>query len=233
MGMLRGINVQAAIKMVGLGNYDRSDLSSAVIEEARIMGSQADLIVEEGEVENFNQGLIDWKKFLNSAHWLILSSSGSLEGQSMKSAWGSSMTFAELEGCKTVMIVEPPSEPERLEEAWGNVIERIRQIQVLYLSQDVIDGISSLEGMEPGVLIQEVRKSSLVPIVCTYNQENGIVIVSHSLGEETIEISSGISTKQWLANFLFMLPQFGQGPSEIGIAVGAERKGSDKFGNSD
>ena len=151
----------------------------------------------------------------------------------MKSAWGSSMTFAELEGCKTVMIVEPPSEPERLEEAWGNVIERIRQIQVLYLSQDVIDGISSLEGMEPGVLIQEVRKSSLVPIVCTYNQENGIVIVSHSLGEETIEISSGISTKQWLANFLFMLPQFGQGPSEISIAAGAERKGSDKFGNSD
>ena len=39
------------------------------------MGSQADLIVEEGEVENFNQGLIDWKKVLNSAHWLVLSSS--------------------------------------------------------------------------------------------------------------------------------------------------------------
>ena len=233
MGMLRGINVQAAIKMVGLGNYDRSDLSSAVIEEARIMGSQADIIVEEGEVENFNQGLIDWKKVLNSAHWLVLSSSGSLEGQSMKAAWGSSMTFAELEGCKTVMIVEPPSEPERLEEAWGNVIERIRQIQVLYLSQDVIDGISSLEVMEAGVLIQEVRKRSLVPIVCTYNQENGIVIVSHSLGEETIEISSGISTKQWLANFLCILPQFGQGPSGIGIAAGAERRGSDKFGNSD
>ena len=109
--MLRGINVQAAIKMVGLGNYGRSDLSSAVIEEARIMGSQADLIVEEGEVENFNQGLIDWKKVLNSTHWLVLSSSGSLEGQSMKSAWGSSMTFAELEGCKTVMIVEPPGDP--------------------------------------------------------------------------------------------------------------------------
>ena len=144
-------------------------------------------------MENFNQGLIDWRKVLNMAHWLVLSSSGSLGGQSMKSALGSAMTFAELEGCKTVMIVEPPGEPERLEEAWGNVIERIRQIQVLYLSQDVIDGISSLEGTEAGVLIQEVRERSLVPIVCTFNQENGIVIVSHSLGEETIEISSGIA----------------------------------------
>ncbi|MBJ29228.1 MAG: hypothetical protein CMB61_04125 [Euryarchaeota archaeon] len=225
--------VQVPIKIVGLGNYDRSDQASAVIIESRKMGAQADFIIDEGEAGDFDQGLIDWRGALDSTHWLLLSSSGSLGDGSMKSAWGSSMTFAELEGCKTVMIVESPSDSERLEEAWGNVIERIRQIQILYLSLNVIEGLAKIEGREVGGFIEEVRKRSLVPIVCTINQKNGLAILSHSQGEENVEISSEISAEYWLANFLCMLPKFGQGPSGIVMAAGAEKIESDKLGNSD
>ncbi len=225
--------VQVPIRIVGLGNYDRSDQASAVIKASRKMGARADFIINEGEGKHFDQGLIDWKRTLNSIHWLILSSSGSLREGSMKSAWGSSMTFAELEGCKTVMIVESPSDSGGLEEAWGNVIERIRQIQILYLDQDVIEDLAKIEGRRVEGFIEEVRKRSLVPIVCTINQENGLATLSHSLGEETVEIDSGIRTEHWLANFLCMLPQLGQGPSGIVMAAGADRIEADKFGNSD
>ena len=116
------------IRIACLGRIGGSDVASSVTEEAIRIGAEVDFIIESEEYDEFDQGLIDWRKILGNKHWLILSSDGPLFGDSMKSAWGSSLTFAELEGCKSAMIVGVPSEADRLEEAWGSVIDRIRQL---------------------------------------------------------------------------------------------------------
>ena len=110
------------VRMVGLGLPDRSDCASAISERSIELGADGQFIIERSEISEFDHGLIDWRVILDSKHWLVLSSSFPLEGKSMKWAWGSSLTFAELEGCKTVMVVDVPGDSGRLEEAWGSVI---------------------------------------------------------------------------------------------------------------
>ena len=137
----------------------------------------------------------------------------------MKWAWGSSMTFAELEGCKTAMVVDVPDESERLEEAWGSVIERIRQIHLLFIGPEAMSAIAELEGIEEGLLLGEIRSRGLVPIVCSFDPESRVASVSHSLGQEIVEVEGEVSLEGWLAGFLCELPQSGSGASGIASAA--------------
>ena len=209
------------VRMVGLGVRDRSDCASAILESSIELGSDAQFIIERNEISEFDQGLIDWRGILDSKHWLVLSSSFPLEGKSMKWAWGSSLTFAELEGCKTVMVVDVPGDSGRLEEAWGSVIERIRQIHLLFIAPKAMKTLAELEGIEEGMLLGEIRSRGLVPIVCSYDPEKGVASVSHALGQQIVEDCKEDGFERWLAGFLCELPQSGSGASGIASAAGS------------
>jgi len=211
----------APVRMVGLGLRDRSDCASAILERSIELGADAQFIIERSEIGEFDQGLIDWRVILDSKHWLVLSSSCPLDGDSMKWAWGSSMTFAELEGCKTVMIVDLPKESDRLEEAWGSVIERIRQIHLLFIEPKTMNALAELEGIEEGMLLEEIRVRSLVPIVCSFDPGKGVASISHALGQEIVEVGKEVDFERWLAGFLCELPQSGSGASGIASAAGS------------
>ncbi len=211
----------APVRMVGLGLRDRSDCASTILERSIELGADAQFIIERSEIGEFDQGLIDWRVILDSKHWLVLSSSCPLDGDSMKWAWGSSMTFAELEGCKTVMIVDLPKESDRLEEAWGSVIERIRQIHLLFIEPKTMNALAELEGIEEGMLLEEIRVRSLVPIVCSFDPGKGVASISHALGQEIVEVGKEVDFERWLAGFLCELPQSGSGASGIASAAGS------------
>ena len=131
------------------------------------------------------------------------------------------MTFAELEGCKSVMVVDMPRDSGRLEEAWGSVIERIRQIHLLFIGPKSMKALAELEGIEEDMLLSEIRSRSLVPIVCSFDSENGVARISHALGQEIIEVGREVSFERWLAGFLCELPQSGSGASGIASAAGS------------
>ena len=209
------------VRMVGLGVRDRSDCASAILESSIELGADAQFIIERSEISEFDQGLIDWRGILDSKHWLVLSSSCTLDGESMKWAWGSSLTFAELEGCKAVMVVEAPRDSGRLEEAWGSVIERIRQIHLLFIGPKAMKAIAELEGIEEGILLDEIRSRGLVPIVCSFDPARGVASVSHALGQEIVEIGKEVGFERWLARFLCELPKTGSGASGIASAAGS------------
>ena len=207
------------IRIAGLGRIGGGDVASSVTEEAIRIGAEVDFIIESDQYDEFDQGLIDWRAVLSSKHWLVLSSDGPLVGDSMKSAWGSSLTFAELEGCKSAMIVGVPSEAGRLEEAWGYVIDRIRQINLLFISNEALEEVSKIEETPPKLLLEEIRDRGAVPIVCTYDPIEGVAEVSHSMGRDVVEVEGGIGTKRWLAGFLCALPTSGIGASAVAIAA--------------
>ena len=203
------------VRMMGLGRQDRSDIASAVVEASLEIGADAQFIIERSEIREFDQGMIDWRGMLESNHWLVLSSSCPLDGDSMKWAWGSSLTFAELEGCKTAMLIDMPEDSRRLDEVWGSVIERIRQIHLLFIDPEAMKALAELEGMEVEFLLKEVRSRSLVPIVCSFDPKEGVAHVSHSLGHEIVEVKEQMSLERWLAGFLCGLPKSGSGESGI------------------
>ena len=156
---------------------------------------------------------------MGNKHWLILSSDGPLFGDSMKSAWGSSLTFAELEGCKSAMIVGVPREVDRLEEAWGSVIDRIRQVNLLFISNEALEEVSRIEEIPPNLLLEVIRDRGAVPIVCTFDPIEGVAQVSHSMGRDVVEVEGDMGTERWLAGFLCALPASGYGASAVAIAA--------------
>ncbi|HIG34132.1 MAG TPA: hypothetical protein EYQ11_04575 [Candidatus Poseidoniales archaeon] len=203
------------VRMVGLGRQDRSDIASAVVEASLEIGADAQFIIDRSEIREFDQGMIDWRGMLESNHWLVLSSSCPLDGDSMKWAWGSSLTFAELEGCKTAMLIDMPEDSGRMDEVWGSVIERIRQIHLLFIDPEAMKALAELEGTEVELLLKEVRRRSFVPIVCSFDPKKGVAHVSHSLGHEIVEVKERMSLERWLAGFLCELPISGFGESGI------------------
>jgi len=212
------------VRMVGLGLQDRSDGASAVIESSIEIGADAQFIIDHSRISEFDQGLIDWRGLLGSKHWLVLSSSCILEEGALKWAWGSSLTFAELEGCKAAMIIDMPDGSERLEEAWGSVIERVRQIHVLFIEPKAMKAISELEGVREDLLLEEVRSRSLIPIVCSFDPAQRIARVSHSLGQEIVEVGMEVGLEEWLAGFLYELPQSDSGTPGIVSAARLSRR---------
>ena len=207
------------IRIAGLGRIGGSDVASLVTQEAIRVGADVDFIIESDHHDGFDQGLIDWRTILGNKHWLVISSDGPLLGDSMKSAWGSSLTFAELEGCKSAMIVGVPSDADRLEEAWGSVIDRIRQVSLLFISNEALEEVSKIEEIPPNLLLGEIRDRGAVPIVCTFDPIEGVAEVSHSMGRDVVKVGRDIGTERWLAGFLCALPTSGYGASAVAIAA--------------
>ena len=207
------------IRIAGLGRIGGGDVASTVTEEAIRIGAEVDFIIESDQYDEFDQGLIDWRAVLGNKHWLVLSSDGPLVGDSMKSAWGSSLTFAELEGCKSAMIVGVPDEVGRLEEAWGSVIDRIRQVNLLFISNEALEEISKIEETPSNLLLDKIRDRGAVPIVCTFDPVEGVAEVSHSMGRDVVEVEEDMRTERWLAGFLCALPTSGYGSSAVAIAA--------------
>lgn len=97
------------------------------------------------------------------------------------------MTFGELEGTRTVMLVDMASDPSRLAESWGAVIGRIRQVHVLFIAPEAIDALSALEEVSAAELLQSISHRSLVPHVCTYLPNERVALVEHSLGSVSVQ----------------------------------------------
>ena len=216
------------VKMVCLGWPDSGEAASSVLEAASEMGAETDFIFNQIDIigGGLDHGSIDWRTCLGTAHWLLVSSSDVLGDEEMRGAWGASMAFAELEGSKTAMIVSVPDDPDRMAEAWGRVIERIRQIHLLFLTPDAIEAVARIEETEPEWILGEVRDRGMVPLVCSFDPSEMVARVAHSLGEEVVEIESEMDFDRWLAGFLCGLPL--SGPGESGIEGAAKSVGHDR-----
>lgn len=210
------------VRIVCLGLPDRSDLASRVAESSNLIGSEVEFAIEVSHGGDVDQGSIDWRGSLSSANWLVVSSSCALGGKGIKGAWGASLAFSELEGSKTAMVVEVPSDSTRMSEAWGAVIERIRQIGVLYLTSEAVNAISKIEKTEGAELLNEIRKRGMVPLVCSFNQGKGVAEVSHSLGGGFFNAAGRFEEDRWLAGFLWRLSTTGYGPSGVEFAARSE-----------
>ncbi len=209
------------VRIVGFGRPDRSDRASAVLSAAAEIGASAVHVSPEGSAgfATMDQGTLDWRAALDSAHWLVNSSSTVLEGDAPRGALGASIAFAELEGSRSVMVVGMPESPELLAEAWGSVIERIRQIHLLFFESDALGAIAELEGIEPKSLLSSVRDRGLVPIVCSYEPGTRKACVEHALGSTEVRTSATMDSESWLAAFLCELPL--SGPGKLGLEKAA------------
>ena len=210
------------VRMVCLGRNDRSDAASRVTEAARVIGAVTEFVVDHSQEAGFDQGSIDWRGSLSSANWLVVSSSCLLEGEMMRGAWGASMTFSELEGSKTAMVVSVPLDRSKMGEVWGSVIERIRQISLLFLSHEAIEAVAEIEGTDHDLLLREVRDRGMVPIVCSFQPSEGVAIVSHTLGDQAVSVGAEMGFERRLAGFLCGLPIYGPGASGIEFAARSE-----------
>ena len=170
------------VRIVAFGRPERDDPPSSVLTAATALGASTNLVTSsEGEdFSSMDHGSIDWSAALEGSHWLVTSASTALEGESARYAWGAGMTFGEREGSRTVMVADLPEDLSRLAECWGAVIERIRQVHVLFIDPEALDLISRLEGVGEAELLQQVRQRGLVPHVCTVSGSKALV--EHALG---------------------------------------------------
>ena len=132
------------VRIVAFGRPERDDPQSSVLIAATALGASTNLVTSsEGEdFSSMDHGSIDWSAALEGSHWLVTSASTALEGESARYAWGAGMTFGEREGSRTVMVADLPEDLSRLAECWGAVIERIRQVHVLFIDPEALDLIS-------------------------------------------------------------------------------------------
>ena len=166
-----------------------------------------------------DHGSIDWSAALEGSHWLVTSASTALEGESARYAWGAGMTFGEREGSRTVMVADLPEDLSRLAECWGAIIERIRQVHVLFIDPEALDLISRLEGVGEAELLQQVRQRGLVPHVCTVGGSEALV--EHALGSVRAPADPSLGPYGWLAAFICELPAAGPGSEGVERAVRA------------
>ena len=204
--------METTVRCVGFG----IDVVDSVIDSAT--GATTDR-VEVSDLADFSHGEIDWRGRLEGAHWLVLSASTVLVGDSARSAQGAGMTFAEFEGPRVVMVVDLPEDPDRLAEAWGFVIERIRQIHILFLTPDALPRIASLEELSQDDLLREIRLRGMVPQVIACEPAQNRVKIEHSLGLHSGSCVSESATT-WLGHYLCELPR--QGPGSDGVAAAAK-----------
>ncbi len=204
------------VRIVAFGRPERDDAQSRVLSAAAALGAGTRLVTsaEDEEFSSMDHGSIDWGRALDGAHWFVTSASTALEGETTRFAWGAGMTFGEREGARTVMIADLPENPSRLSECWGAVIERIRQVHVLFIDPTALGPISQLEGVDQSRLLNEIRLRGLVPHVCTLEGHHE-ALVEHALGSVRAPVGSSSSPHGWLAAFICELP--GSGPGQAGV----------------
>ena len=209
------------VRIVAFGRPERDDPQSSVLTAATALGASTNLVTSsEGEdFSSMDHGSIDWSAALEGSHWLVTSASTALEGESARYAWGAGMTFGEREGSRTVMVADLPEDPSRLAECWGAVIERIRQVHVLFIDPEALDLISRLEGVGEAELLQQVRQRGLVPHVCTVGGSEALV--EHALGSVRAPADPSLGPYGWLAAFICELPAAGPGSEGVERAVRA------------
>ena len=197
--------------IVNFRHPDSLDAGSLVTKSALKIGAQVDVITSnQDEVfSDFNYGIINWRAILQNKHWLLISSTTVLEGNSPSSAWGASMVFGELEGTKTVMIVDLPEDYGQIPEMWGWIINRIRQIHILFFTKEALDSI----------LLKKIKSQGLVPIVCTYDENTSISNIIHPSGELSLQLKSQFPFHLWLAYFINGLSLTNLNKSEIRYAA--------------
>ena len=207
------------VRIVAFGRPERDDPQSSVLTAAAVLGASTNLVTSsEGEdFSSMDHGSIDWSAALEGSHWLVTSASTALEGESARYAWGAGMTFGEREGSRTVMVADLPEDLSRLAECWGAVIERIRQVHVLFIDPEALDLISRLEGVGEAELLQQVRQRGLVPHVCTVGGSEALV--EHALGSVRAPADPSLGPYGWLAAFICELPAAGPGSEGVERAV--------------
>ena len=186
--------METAVRIVGFGD--------SVVSE--VLDSADSGFIDRIDIPNlsdFSHGEIDWRGRLEGAHWLVLSTSTVLAGDSARSAQGASMTFAEFEGPRTVMVTDIPSDPSRLAEAWGFVIERIRQIHMLFFTKNALSAIAKIEEMEESELLREIRLRGMTPQVIGFESSENTVTIEHSLGNY-VGPSKAEKASQWLLSLI-------------------------------
>jgi len=209
------------VSIVAFGRPERDDAQSRVLSAAAALGAGTRLVTsaEDEDFSSMDHGSIDWGRALDGAHWFVTSASTAIEGESARFAWGAGMTFGEREGARTVMIADLPENPSRLAECWGAVIERIRQVHVLFIDPEALDLISRLEGVGEAELLQQVRQRGLVPHVCTVGGSEALV--EHALGSVRAPADPSLGPYGWLAAFICELPAAGPGSEGVERAVRA------------
>ena len=209
------------VRIVAFGRPERDDPQSSVLTAATALGASTNLVTSsEGEdFSSMDHGSIDWSAALEGSHWLVTSASTALEGESARYAWGSGRTFGEREGSRTVMVADLPEDLSRLAECWGAVIERIRQVHVLFIDPEALHLISRLEGVGEADLLQQVRQRGLVPHVCTVGGSEALV--EHALGSVRAPADPSLGPYGWLAAFICELPAAGPGSEGVERAVRA------------
>jgi len=209
------------VRIVAFGRPERDDPQSSALTAATALGASTNLVTSsEGEdFSSMDHGSIDWSAALEGSHWLVTSASTALEGESARYAWGAGMTFGEREGSRTVMVADLPEDLSRLAECWGAVIERIRQVHVLFIDPEALDLISRLEGVGEAELLQQVRQRGLVPHVCTVGGSEALV--EHALGSVRAPADPSLGPYGWLAAFICELPAAGPGSEGVERAVRA------------
>lgn len=200
-------------RLISLGEPNESDLASTLASIAIEMDVPSTVVTSSpGEsFESFDHGVIDWKELMETAHWMVNDSSLVNLGQSPAMAWSASMTFAELEGCRNVMLVDMVDPPELMPKTWGLVIGKMRQIHVLFFTNEAIEFVTSLEQMDKENFLSEVREKTMVPIVCGITEEGRAASVSHAMGDFDVDIRPHRDGLVWLAGFLKSLPYSGTG----------------------
>ena len=193
------------------------DAGSLVTNSALEIGAQVDIITSNKDeiFSDFNYGIINWRKILQNKHWLLISSTTVLEGNSPSSAWGASMIFGELEGTKTVMVVDLPEDYSKIPEMWGQIINRIRQIHILLFTNEALDSISKLENTTNPSLLEKIKSKGLVPIVCTYDENESLLNILHPSGKLSLQLQSKYPFHSWLAHFINGLSLTNLNNSEI------------------
>ena len=213
--------MSASFSIVNFRHPNSLDAGSLVTNSALKIGAKVDIITSNQDeiFSDFNYGIINWRKILQNKHWLLISSTTVLEGNSPSSAWGASMIFGELEGTKTVMVVDLPEDYSRIPEMWGQIINRIRQIHILFFTKEVLHSISKLENTTIPLLLKKIKSKGLVPIVCTYDENESMPHIIHPSGELSLQLQSNYPFHLWLAHFINGLSLTNLNNSEIEYAA--------------
>jgi hypothetical protein len=213
------------VSIVAFGRPECDDAQSRVLLAAAALGASTRLVTssEDEDFSSMDHGSIDWRDSLDGAHWFVTSASTAIEGEAARFAWGAGMTFGELEGVRTVMIADLPEDHSRLAECWGAVIERIRQIHVLFIDPAALGPISQLEGVNQSDLLHEIRLRGLVPHVCTLDSQRE-ALIEHALGSVRVPVRAPANPYRWLAAFICELP--GSGLGHAGVERAARAAGN-------
>jgi hypothetical protein len=213
--------MSASFSIVNLRHPDSLDAGSLVTNSALELGAKVEILTsnQSETFSEFNYGLINWRETLQNKHWLVISSTTVLEGNSPCNAWGASMIFGELEGTKTIMVVDNPKDQDEISEMWGKIVNRIRQIHILFFTKEALNSISKLENTASHLLLKKIKAKGLVPIVCSFDEIRNIAHIIHPSGELSLEFKSHFPYHLWLAYFINGLSMTNLKNSEIRYAA--------------